>query len=64
MSKKYFTKTFIENGINIGYIDGSNKVLFIKTGQGGSIYGYENKYLDLAIWAKEQYGCSVFVSST
>ena len=64
MSKKYFTKTFIEKGISIGYLEGSNKVLFIKTGQGGSIYGYENKYLDLAIWAKEQYGCSVFVSST
>ena len=64
MSKKYFTKTFIENGINIGYIDGSNKVLFIKTGQGGSIFGYENKYLNLAVWAKEQYGCSVVVSST
>ena len=50
--------------INIGYIPGSSKVLFIKTGQGGTIYGYENKYLDLAIEVNDKYGWSVFVSAT
>ena len=50
--------------VNIGYIPGSSKVLFIKTGQDSSIYGYENKYLDLAIEVNKKYGCSVFVSST
>ena len=34
--------------IKIGHIRGTKKVLFIKTGQGGTIYGYEGKYLDLA----------------
>lgn len=50
--------------MTVGYIPGSNKVLFIKTGQGGSIYGYENKYLDLAFEVNEKYGFSVFVSAT
>ena len=50
--------------IKIGYIKGSEKVLFIKTGQGGSIYGYDNKYLDLAQAINENYGCTVFVSAT
>lgn len=50
--------------IQMGYFPGSEKVLFIKTGQGGSIYGYENKYLHLAHTLNEQFGCSVLVSST
>lgn len=50
--------------VNIGYIPGSSTVLFIKTGQGGSIYGYENKYLDLGIEVNAKYGFSVFVSAT
>lgn len=59
-----FTHIFTDDNMTIGYIPGSNKVLFIKTGQGGSIYGYENKYLDLAIEVNEKYGLSVFVSAT
>lgn len=50
--------------VDIGYIPGSTKVLFIKTGQGGTIYGYDNKYLDLAIEVNEKYGWSAFVSAT
>ena len=34
--------------INIGYIKGNNDILFIKTGQNGSIYGYGNKYINIA----------------
>ena len=50
--------------IQIGYKSGTNKILFIKTGQGGSIYGYENKYINLAQTISEKYGFSVFVSAT
>ena len=61
MTKNDFDKII---NANAGYIHGSNKVLFIKTGQGGTIYGYENKYLDLAIEVNKKYGWSVFVSAT
>lgn len=61
MTKNNFDKIIDET---IGFIRGSGKVLFIKTGQGGSIYGYENKYLNLAIEVNEKYGYSVFVSSS
>lgn len=64
MKEKDFTANISLDGINMGYIPGSEKVLFIKTGQGGSIYGYENRYLDLALAFNEKYGFSVFVSST
>ena len=62
--KNDYCKLIAEGVNSIGYISGSNKVLFIKTGQGGSIYGYENKYLDLATQVNEKYGYSVFVSAT
>lgn len=61
MTKNNFDKIIDDN---VGFIHGSNKVLFIKTGQGGSIYGYENKYLKLAVDVNEKYGYSVFVSAT
>jgi hypothetical protein len=59
-----FTHIVSDNNLSIGYISGSNKVLFIKTGQGGTIYGYDNKYLNLATQVNEKYGYSVFVSAT
>lgn len=62
--EKDFTKTFNAEDMTIGYIPGSKKILFIKTGQGGSIYGYNNRYLDLAIEVNDKYGFSVFVSAT
>lgn len=61
---KNFTQVYTREDTNVGYMPGSAKVLFIKTGQCGSIYGYENKYLDLAIEVNEKYGYSVFVSAT
>ena len=64
MEKNDFAAKVDFGGVNMGYIPGSEKVLFIKTGQGGSIYGYENKYLDLALRFNEKYGFSVFVSAT
>lgn len=54
----------IGDEIKLGYVGGSGKVLFIKTGQGGSVYGYENKYLNLALAMKANYGCTVTVSAT
>ena len=59
-----FTQVYTGKDMTVGYMPGSSKVLFIKTGQGGTIYGYENKYLDLAVKVHEQYGWSVFVSAT
>ena len=64
MKTNDFFKIISCNQVSIGYIPGSTKVLFIKTGQGGSIYGYENKYLDLAQEVNKKYGFSVFVSAT
>ena len=37
METKDFTNIFALEQANIGYIPGSNQVLLIKTGQGGSI---------------------------
>ena len=64
MKNRDFTQIFTDGDTKVGYIPDSAMVLFIKTGQGGTIYGYENKYLNLAIQANEKYGCSVFVSAT
>jgi len=50
--------------ITVGYIRGNNNVLFIKTGQDGSIYGYENKYINIAKRINKEYGCTIFVSTT
>ena len=53
-----------EESIRIGYVRGSRQILFVKTGQGGSIYGYENRYLQLALDVNRSFGCSVFVAET
>lgn len=50
--------------LHIGAIVGTKKVLFIKTGQGGSIYGYENKYLELAQRINSKFVTTVIVSSS
>ena len=64
MYNKDYSKVITEGKIKIGYVFGSDTVLFVKTGQGGSIYGYEGKYIDLALKIKEKYGYSVFISET
>jgi len=46
-----------------GVIIGSSKLVFIKTGRGGSIYGYKNKYLNMAYDIRNKYGCTVVVSA-
>ena len=57
-----FDKIVTTNSMKIGYVLGSKKVLYIKCGQGGSMYGYQNKYLNIARHINEKYGYSVFVS--
>lgn len=48
-----------------GFIYGEKKhvVLFVKVGRDGSVFGYQNKYLDMANHIAEKYGITVIVSS-
>lgn len=62
--QKDFDKVWTHFSSVVGCMHGSKQVLFIKAGQGGSIYGYENRYLDIASNARDKYNCSVFVAST
>lgn len=51
---------YYENDIvEYGYVSGNNKVVYIKSGMGGSYQGYENKYLRIARRVNEKCGCSV-----
>ena len=52
--------------IDYGFVFGSDrqKIFLIKTGQDGSIYGYQNKYLKLACELRDLYGFSVVCAST
>lgn len=49
--------------IEYGIIKGNSTIVFIKTGQDGSIYGYKNKYLTIAKKLNEKYGYTVISSS-
>ena len=61
---KVLTREYKNEMIEYGIVYGdSKKVLLIKVGQGGSIYGYENKYLKIGAYMNEKYGVSVIVSS-
>lgn len=55
-----------ENHVDYGFVFASDrqKVLLIKAGQGGSIYGYRNKYLKLTCEMRELCGFSVVCAST
>ena len=55
-----------ENHVDYGFVFASDrqKVLLIKAGQGGSIYGYRNKYSKLACEMRDLYGFSVVCAST
>ncbi len=55
-----------EAQLDYGFVFGPNRqnIFLIKTGQGGSIYGYENKYLKLAINLRDLYGFSVVCAAT
>lgn len=49
--------------IEYGIIEGNNTIVFIKTGQNGSIYGYNNKYIKMAKRLNKKYKCTVICSS-
>ena len=34
--------------IDYGIVEGNNIIVFIKAGQNGSLYGYQNKYVKMA----------------
>ena len=57
--KRNFNNTIIEYGL----INGNNTILLIKTGSEGTIYGYNNKYLELAKYVSSKYSFTVIVSS-
>ena len=46
-----------------GIITGDSTLVFIKTGRGGSVYGYKNKYLKMACDIRDKYGYTVVVSA-
>lgn len=46
-----------------GFIHGSKTLVFIKTGRGGSIYGYQDKYVRISHAINDRFGYSVCVSA-
>lgn len=52
-----------DNKIDYGIIKGNEKIVFIKVGKKGSIYGYNNKYLTLARDINYKYGYTVICAS-
>lgn len=57
-----FDRIVEKNDTEYGIINGDSKLFFIKVGNGGSIYGYENRYLRMAEKIHNDHGCSVLVS--
>ena len=49
--------------IEYGIIEGNNTIVFIKSGQNGSIYGYNNKYIKMAKRLNKKYKSTVICSS-
>ena len=50
------------HGVEFGLMEGTDGLLVVKTGSGGTIYGHENKYLTLAARIAERHNVSVIVS--
>ncbi len=49
--------------IDYGIMKGNETIVFIKAGQDGSMYGYQNKYLKMANIIHKKYGYTVICSS-
>ncbi len=60
---KEIHSNFNDEIIDYGIIEGNNIIVFIKAGQDGSLYGYQNKYIKMARRSNKKYGCSVICSS-
>ena len=57
-----FDRIVEKNDTEYGIINGDSKLFFVKVGNGGSIYGDENRYLRMAEKIHNDHGCSVLVS--
>lgn len=53
-----------ENRIDYGILKGEDRLLYIKVGNGGDIYGKEHKYLHIARQIRADHGWSVLVANT
>lgn len=53
--EKEITSNFEDAVIQYGIIYGNSKLFFIKVGQDGSIYGYNDKYVKMAERINEKY---------
>ena len=60
---KEIHSNFNDEIIDYGIVEGNNIIVFIKAGQDGSLYGYQNKYIKIARRLNKKYGCSVICSS-
>ena len=60
---KEIHSNFNDEIIDYGIVEGNNIIVFIKAGQDGSLYGYQNKYIKMARRLNKKYGCSVICSS-
>lgn len=58
-----FDKIEVNDGIEYGMMLCDSRLVYIKVGNGGSIFGYNNKYLEIATDVVRKYGCSVLVAS-
>ena len=58
-----FAHTLQVDGVEYGMITGDGRLVLIKVGLGGNCYGYENRYLHMAAYLRDRYGCSVIVAS-
>lgn len=60
---KTTSKTIAGEKIHYGIVYGNEKIVFIKVGAGGSIRGYQDKYLQMAHRAHERLGATVICAS-
>ena len=60
---KEIHSNFNDEIIDYGIVEGNNIIVFIKAGQDGSLYGYQNKYIKMARRLNKKYWCSVICSS-
>ena len=59
-----FTKSITSGGaIDYGIVLGNEKIVFIKSGKGGSHRGYDDKYVKMAYRIHLKCGCTVICSS-
>ncbi|MBQ8289855.1 MAG: hypothetical protein IJY01_03190 [Clostridia bacterium] len=59
-----FTKSITSGGaIDYGIVLGNKKIVFIKSGNGGSHRGYDDKYVKMAYRLHSKCGCTVICSS-